>query len=61
MDKMGLTGDPDPELSACTAVAHPAIDCSADGRCNLAWALVCLTCAFPPPLLFPKHAFRPNF
>ena len=60
-DKMGLTGDLDPELPVFNAVAHPDIDCSANQRGNLAWALVCLTWAFLPPLLFPKHTFRPNF
>ena len=60
-DKMGLTGDLNPELPVFNAVAHPDIDCCANQRGNLAWALVSLTWAFLPPLLFPKHAFRPNF
>ena len=58
--KMGLTGDLDPELPVFNAVAHLDIDCSANQRGNLTWALGCLTWAFLPPLLFPKHAFRPN-
>ena len=60
-DKLGLTGDPDPELSAGTAVVRADVDCSTNRLDNLAWALVCLTWAFLPPLHFPKYAFRPNF
>ena len=60
-DKMGLTGDPDPELSAGTAVVRADVDCSANQRGNPAWDLVCLTSAFLLISPFPKHTFRPNF
>ena len=54
-DKMGLTGDPDPELSACTAVVRANVDCSTNQRGNLAWDLVCLTSVFLLISPFPKH------
>ena len=60
-DKMGLTGDPDPELSDCTAVVRANVDCSANKRGNPAWALVCLTSVFLLISPFPKRTFRPNF
>ena len=60
-DKLGLTGDPDPELSACTAVVRADVDCSTNQRDNLARALVCLTSAFPLISPFPKRGFRLNF
>ena len=60
-DKMGLTGDPDPELSAGTAVVRANVDCSTNQRGNPAWDLVCLTSVFLLISPFPKHTFRPNF
>ena len=60
-DKMGLTGDPDPELSACTAVVRANVDCSTNRLDNLVWPLACLTSVFLLISPFPKHTFRPNF
>ena len=60
-DKMGLTGDPDPELSAGTAVVHADVDCSTNRLDNLVWPLACLTSVFLLISPFPKHTFRPNF
>ena len=60
-DKMGLTGDPDPELSAGTAVVRANVDCSTNQHGNPAWDLVCLTSVFLLISPFPKHTFRPNF
>ena len=60
-DKLGLTGDPDPELSAGTAVVRADVDCSANRLDNLAWAVACLTSAFLLISPFPKRTFRLNF
>ena len=60
-DKLGLTGDPDPELSAGTAVVHADVDCSTNRLDNLVWPVACLTSAFPLISPFPKRTFRLNF
>ena len=60
-DKMGLTGNPDAELSAGTAVVRANVDCTTYQHGNLVWSAACLTWVFRPPLLFPKRTFRPNF
>ena len=60
-DKTGLTGGSDPELSIFTAVANPDMDCSANQRGKMVWALVCLTWAVLLISPLPKRGFRLNF
>ena len=60
-DKSGLTGDPDPELCAGTAVVRADVDCSTNRLDNLVWPVACLT---SPSLIispFPKRTFRLSF
>ena len=60
-DEMGLTGDPDPELSADTAAVRADVECSTNQHGNLVWSVTCPTSAFLLISPFPKHTFRPNF
>ena len=60
-DKLGLTGDHDPELSAATAVVRADVDCSTNRLDNLVWPVACLTSAFLLISPFPKRTFRLNF
>ena len=60
-DKIGLTGDPDPEFPASISVIHVGVDYSANLRSNLRWILASITMAWLLVATTPKRAFRLNF
>ncbi len=60
-DKIGLTGDSDPEYPDFINVAHAGANYSGHLRRNLRWALANLMTAWLLVTTTPKPGFRPNF
>ena len=60
-DKIGLTGDPDPEIPAFTAIADAGVQYSANLHSNLRRVSVSLAMMWMAVTPAPKRGFRPNF
>ena len=60
-DKIGLTGDPAPEIPAVTAIADAGVQYSTNLHSNLRRVPVALAVVWTAVLPVPKQGFRLNF